>query len=378
MAVPNMIVTLAMNATKYASGLRKAAGDTTRFGQFTTKAFNVAKGALLGLTLAVVRFIPELANMGAESRKADIQMRFMLENMQGISNATNLTIKRLSKYADTVSMATGIDDEQVKTVQKKLLMFKAVRKSADEMGGAFDRATMAAIDLAAGGFGTMETNARQLGKMLESPLSNLNALSRAGVVFTNAEKDKIGVLVESGKLLEAQELILGRIEGRVQGLAEESATPWEKMMAALQEIGDSIGEALLDPLDDMNTKIKVWLASPDAKSDIKRITDGFVAMGEAASIVLDTLLTIKAGIKTVSDAWGNGPVGWMVDAFSGGTTKNGFVKKGGNQSAPGGRPKKNNASTIINFNAPVDSVSAGREVSRVLNAYNRANGRGRQ
>ena len=29
---------------------------------------------------------------------------------------------------------------------------------------------------------------------------------------------------------------------------------------------------------------------------------------------------------------------------------------------------------VVNFNAPVDSVSAGREVARVLSDYNRANG----
>jgi len=70
MAVPNMIVTLAMNATKYAAGLKTAASKTSTFGSLATKAFDLAKGAMLGLTLAAIRFIPVLANMGAESRKA--------------------------------------------------------------------------------------------------------------------------------------------------------------------------------------------------------------------------------------------------------------------------------------------------------------------
>ncbi len=94
MAASNMIVTLAMNASKYSSGLRKAASDTTAFSRFTTKAFNVARGAMVGLTLAVLRYIPTILNMGAESRKADIQLNFMLETMQGVSAETTRTTKR--------------------------------------------------------------------------------------------------------------------------------------------------------------------------------------------------------------------------------------------------------------------------------------------
>jgi hypothetical protein len=124
MAASNMIVTLAMNATKYASGLRKAAGQTNTFGTMSTKAFNLVRGAALAMTVAAIRYIPILANMGAESRKADIQLRFMLENMNGVSAATDKTVKRMAEYADQVNKATGIDDEQVKAVQRKLLVFK--------------------------------------------------------------------------------------------------------------------------------------------------------------------------------------------------------------------------------------------------------------
>jgi hypothetical protein len=376
MAVPNMIVTLAMNATKYASGLKKAATDTTAFGRFSQTAYNVAKTAMLGLTAAVIRFIPILANMGAASRKADIQMQFMLENMMGISAATTQTAKRLDMYAKKVMLATAIDDEQVKAVQKKLIMFKALRKTVDVMGGTFDRATSAAIDLAAGGFGTMETNAMKLGKMLEDPIANLNALSRAGVTFTAGEKNKIAALTESGKLLQAQDIILGSVEGRVKGLAEKSATPWEKMNAALQEIGDQIGTQLLGPLDDMNTKIKEWLASPQSKKDIQDIADAFVTIAMAIRDSASFLMTVRETLKQIKPF--TDVLGAIGDAYFHSVVP--FVPRvtriqnsgGGNSSAPGGHT---GGGMVVNFNAPIDSVSAGREISRVLSDYNRASGR---
>jgi len=369
MAVPNMIVTLAMNASKYGAGLKKAAAQTNTFGSLSTKAFNIAKGALLGLTFAAIRYIPVLAQMGAESRKADIQIKFMLENMQGVSKATDATVKRMNEYAQAVNVATGIDDEQVKAVQRKLLVFKTLRKTADELGGTFDRATKAAIDLAAGGFGTMESNAIKLGRILQDPTKNLNALNRAGITFTDTEKAKIAKLQESGKLLQAQDLVLQSIESRVLGLAEKSATPFEKLTAQFNQIGDAIGTALLVPLEEMNKKVSVWLSSPQSKKDIRDITDAFVALGQAAKFTLDIILLIKRGLDAITK--------FNKDLFGGLGFKGTVIvpktpKTGGNSSAPGGA--RASSAPIINFNAPIDSVSAGREVARVLADYERANG----
>ena len=379
MAQSNMIVTLAMNATKYAAGLRKAGADTSKFGSFTTKAFNVAKGAMLGLTVAVLRYVPTLLNMGAESRKADIQLKFMLETMNGVSAATTATTKRMADYADQVNRATGIDDEQIKAVQRKLLVFKSLRKTADEMGSTFDRTTKAAIDLAAGGFGTMESNAIKLGRVLENPSANLNALSRAGITFTEAEKRKIKVLQESGRLFEAQELVLKSIENRVLGLAEASATPLEKMNAQFAQIGDSIGEAMLPALEDMNKEISKWLSTPQGKKDIEAITEAFIAgayavrdfsrfLGDVFRTISDLKKLLDAGASTNAGGRGDG----ITPPNRGGGSYEDPTGLGG---LGGGRNRgRTVAPIVVNFNAPVDSVSAGREISRVLSDYNRANG----
>jgi len=370
MAVPNMIVTLAMNATKYSQGLKKAGSQTMTFGSFTTKAFNMAKTAMLALTLAAIRVLPAIANMGAESRKADIQLKFMLENMQGVSKATDAAVKRMSAYATQVSKATGIDDEQVKAVQKKLLMFKTLRTTVDDLGGTFDRTTMAAIDLAAGGFGDMEQNAIKLGRMLENPLKNLNAMNRAGVTFTETERAKIIALQESGDLMGAQELILAKVEERVKGLAEASATPFEKMTQQFMEMGDTIGEAMLPALEEMNLKITAWLASPQGQEDLANIVQAFVAMAEAINLVV-------GGVIGLMNAWKDAT--GQLDAYV--KSQEGVTGSGGSRFyvpgvTPVSTPTTSQASTapVINFNAPIDSVSAGREVARVLADYNRSNG----
>lgn len=379
MAAPNMIVTLAMNATKYASGLRKAAGQTTAFGRFTSRAFDIAKTAFIGLTLSAIRMIPVLAQMGAESRKADIQLRFMLENMQGVGAATDATVKRMAAYADQVNRATGIDDEQVKAVQRKLLVFKSLRQTADELGGTFDRTTSAAIDLSAAGFGEMEANAIKLGRILEDPTRNLNALSRAGITFTEQEKRKIIALQDSGKLLEAQNLVLKSVEDRVKGIAEESATPFEKMNAQFQQIGDSIGEAMLPALEGMNKEVSAWLSTPQGRKDVQLIADGFVNAAYGIREMANFLRDVRDLLEEIK------PFTNLLDQIGKFVIQNrfGFITElpgqlsglgGGRGTGSGGGGRSSTKGIVVNFNAPVDSVSAGREIKRVLADYDRANG----
>lgn len=376
MAVPNMIVTLAMNASKYGAGLKKAAGQTTSFGQFASKSFNLLRGAFIGMTLAALRYIPVLAQMGAESRKADIQIKFMLENMQGVGVATDKTVKRMAAYADQVNRATGIDDEQVKAVQRKLLVFKTLRKTADELGGTFDRTTKAAIDLAAGGFGNMEANAIKLGRILQDPTRNLNALNRAGITFTETEKRKIKQLQESGKLYEAQNLILKSIEDRVLGLAEKSATPFEKLTAQFNQIGDAIGEAMLPNLEKMNTEVSKWLSTPKGQKDVRAIADAFVA----AAYGIKEMANFLRDVKSLLDSITKFNFDWVtaLSRFVNGVANVQNRARGdmsGRGSTPFGGTSRDRASApVINFNAPIDSVSAGREVARVLADFQRSNG----
>jgi hypothetical protein len=117
--------------------------------------------------------------------------------------------------------------------------------TVDTAGGAFDRATVAALDMAAAGFGSAESNAVQLGKALEDPIKGINALTRSGITFTDAEKEKIKTMVESGNVLDAQTMILEAIEKQVGGTAEATATGSQKMALALGNVSEAIGAALL-------------------------------------------------------------------------------------------------------------------------------------
>ena len=93
-----------------------------------------------------------------------------------------------------------------------------------------------------------------LGKALNDPIKGITALSRAGVTFTQGQKDQIKTLVESGNLLGAQKIIMGELEAQVGGTAEATATAGDKMAATWANFQENLGTAVLPILDGLLTQ----------------------------------------------------------------------------------------------------------------------------
>jgi hypothetical protein len=195
-------------------------------------------GALGG---AAVKF----ALAGEKAATSNARINQIAESMGLFGDETQKVTDRLVELAEKTARQTGIDQNAIKETQAKLLTFKELAESADDVGGSFDRATKAAIDLASAGFGDATSNAVQLGKALNDPIKGITALTRSGVTFTEEEKKKIRTLTESGKILEAQNMILGAIETQVGGTSEATADGSEKMKVAFSQLQESVGMALL-------------------------------------------------------------------------------------------------------------------------------------
>jgi hypothetical protein len=119
-----------------------------------------------------------------------------------------------------------------------------------------------------------------LGKALQDPVNGLTALRRAGVTFTDAEKEKIRVLVESNRTLEAQDAILTAIEGQVGGTAAAIASATDKMNARFESVAEELSLALLPAVDDIAEAMIDWLDSVEGKKAIKTLTEELIAFGD--------------------------------------------------------------------------------------------------
>lgn len=202
--------------------------------------------------------------------------------------------KRVQDYAQALEVTTAVDAEVIKATQAKLATFKNLTATVDTAGGAFDRATVAALDMAAAGFGTAEGNAVQLGKALEDPIKGITALTKSGITFTDAEKEKIKTMVESGDVLGAQTMVLEAIEKQVGGTAEATATGSAKMSLALGNVSEAIGTGLLPFFTQLSDKVVEFTPFLEANAET------FIKVGAAIAVVAVSVKTLQLGIAALS------------------------------------------------------------------------------
>lgn len=240
-----------------------------------------------GLALgAVAGAFGLFAKQAEEAEIAQRRLTQVLTTM-GYGEATG----RVSAYADELERTVAVDGEVIKATQTKLATFANLTKSVGESGGAFDRATVAALDLAAAGFGSAETNAVQLGKALQDPVKGISALGRAGVTFTAQEKEKIKTLVESGNVLAAQDVILKAVEGQVGGTAEASKSAFAEIKIAVENAGESIGAVLLPIIQKVATVFSGFARF------VADNTGVFIALGVAIGIIAGAVVAINTAFR---------------------------------------------------------------------------------
>jgi SLT domain-containing protein len=277
-------------------GIDKAIADFKKLETNGQKAsFAIKKAAVpAGLAVAALgTFLVGAAKGAEEARIADEKLASVLDTM-GFEDAT----QRVSAYAESLEKTIAVDADVIKATQTKLATFSALTKTVDTAGGAFDRATAAALDMAAAGFGTAEGNAVQLGKALQDPIKGIAALAKSGVTFTKQEKKKIEALVESGNLLEAQNIILKAVEGQVGGTAAASASSFDKMKFALAGVSDTFGEMLLPAIDKLAPKLAAFTAWASENSTLLAVLVG--VFGGLAVAILAVNVAMKVWTATTA------------------------------------------------------------------------------
>lgn len=232
-------------------GLKEAEGALSGFG---------SKLAGIGAAVASAFAVRAVFNFGQEAILAAEGVATANARLEAIAKATQVfgaetskVTKSLIAFAEAQELVVAVDAEVIKGVQAQLLSFKKLSASAGEVGGVFERVTMAAFDMAAAGFGSAESNAIALGKAFEDPIRGLTALRRSGTVFTEDQQKLIKSLVESGDLLGAQTIILEELETQYGGTAEATANFSDRMALAFDNVKEALGTALLPAFEGFST-----------------------------------------------------------------------------------------------------------------------------
>jgi hypothetical protein len=169
--------------------------------------------------------------------------------VKSTGGAAGVTAKQVSSLATAISNKTGADDEAVQSGANLLLTFTKVRNGVGAGNDIFNKATLAATNMAAALGTDTKGAALQLGKALNDPIKGVSALGKAGVSFTAQQKEQIKTLVESGNVLGAQRIILAEMGTQFGGAAKAAADPMQRLQVIAGNLGEQLGGKLLPYID---------------------------------------------------------------------------------------------------------------------------------
>lgn len=180
-------------------------------------SFSRGNIAMAGFALTIGGVVFEMKKALDAFEKFEVSQRTIEAALKATGGASGRTAGQIEELAQSIALNTLASTEGVRNAAAKLLTFRSIS------GDAFDETLRLAQDLAATGFGTLETSIVQLGKAMEDPITGLTALKRSGVSFSESQKQVIQGLVDTGKAAEAQRIILEGVAKQVGGIGAAQA-----------------------------------------------------------------------------------------------------------------------------------------------------------
>lgn len=213
-------------ADKTARGVQKMQASLTSLRQTA----NLLTGALgvLGVGFGLQQIIQNTTRQEQAERQLE-------EAIRRKGETTRFTAQQLKDMASAMQGVTTIGDEVVLEAMNMILPFKNLSDEVipDLLARAADVSTLMGTSMA--------DAAKQLGKALNDPVTRLGELAEQGIVFSEAQKTMVNELVESGRLLDAQRVILDELQ-RMYGGAAQAAR--DTFGGALQAVQNAFGDLL--------------------------------------------------------------------------------------------------------------------------------------
>jgi len=278
-----------------ASGLQKAAAQSessvSRFSDRTQKVAKVALagvGAFVGgLALALKGGVEGIQEgEEAESKFADALSRSS-PKIRAQADALKANAEQVQKNTRfTYEAALGASTFLAAQDGLKRAVGAGVVSMKDATNVSLDLATVMGVDAT--------TAAGVLSKALAAPEKATGALRKAGVTLTAGEQAKVKALVKSGKVADAQALIMDKLKTKTEGAAtaagQTTAGQLERAKNAFGEVQESLATALLPTLTNLLQKfVAVTAWAQDNPGKIKVIVG---VLGALAAVIGTVSLAI--------------------------------------------------------------------------------------
>ena len=282
----DLIVTIGAQTKQFDKALGASMSKMRNFGRSTKR---LGKNMTMGLTAPIAALGFTAVKAFDQQAKAIAQVEAGLKSTGG---QVGYTSKQLQKMASDLQSKTLFGDEEIlKDATAQLLTFTNIT------GEQFAQSQQAALDLATRLDGDLKSASIMLGKALNDPVANLSAMSRAGIQFSEDQKEVIKALAEGGNMAEAQSIILEELSRQYGGSAEAAAKAGtgglKQLQNAFGDLQEEFGKVIMDFLPPVIDGLKNMLAAfqnlgPEAKK--------FLVIGAGIAAALGPLLVILPSI----------------------------------------------------------------------------------
>lgn len=277
-AVLELLLELKDNAS---SGLASVTGALGTMGTVLT---GIAVGGFVALGAAIVGGI-------GDAREAAGLFASTEQTILSMGNAAGVSAQHVVDMASSLSDAAGkslFGDDQIQQASNLLLTFGEIK------GATLDAATALTVDLAQALGGDPQAQAMMLGKALNDPIKGITALGKAGLTFSDEQKEVIRTMVESGNIAGAQGIIIDELNKQVGGQAAAAAAAaggWVQFKARMGEAAETIGGLFLPAIDAVGAFL-VGTVAPAIENIVNAVSDVITTFQEAGTGSLQFALAI--------------------------------------------------------------------------------------
>jgi hypothetical protein len=280
-----LVVALEAQTAKYQEGLDAATRKLAKFSRdqntmlgsidkrfrgFTSGIRNTL--GLIGVGFSFAKIIEETVQAEREFAQLDAVLR-------STGQTAGWNRDQLTKMASDFAAATTASEGEIIQAQTRLLQYTNV------VGERFPEAIQAALDMSAR-FGTsVAESAAAIGKALQNPEKGITQLTKAGVAFTEQEKKLVSQLMDSGRVMDAQKVVLQGLERAYGGAAEAARNTLGGALQALRNTFHDLltGETGVTGATDAINTLTDTLNSPDVKRGFDLMIAGFAKMIELSA-----------------------------------------------------------------------------------------------
>lgn len=267
------------------------------FGNSVEHFGKVAAAGVLAAGAAVTAFGVASVKAFMESEDAIAQTNAVLKSTGGVAG---VTAEQVDQLASSLQKVTKFSDEEIRSGENLLLTFTKIGKDI------FPQATETMLDMSAALGQDLKSSAVQLGKALQDPVLGITALRRVGVNFSDAQKDVIQNLVDTGRAAEAQKLILQELQvefgGSAKAAGQTFAGKLEILKNSFNDVQEAVGKAIVDALTPFAKQLSDFVATEKFQKWVAELTK-WIAENLPKAIEYVTTTVIPALKNVIELTW---------------------------------------------------------------------------